>query len=500
MMMRPGSVGRLGRLGLVAAAVRQSLGFSPALLFANNEQGAWYDPSDMSTLFQDAAGTVPVTAVEQPVGRMLDKSGRGNHATQSTAINRPVLSARVNLLTKTEDFDDSFWVKGAATVVSNSVAAPDGTATADTVIETAVSALHGVSSQTLAFISGVTYTSVIYAKNTNGGRGLVQLAFFGVGTGGGNPYANFDLVNGVVTASGLGNGSITAVGDGWYRCSLEFTCGFSRSERFNAQFVTSGTAAAFQSYLGDVTKGIYVWGADLRVANDGVGLPPYQYVNTPTDYDSGPDWPRYLRFDGIDDGMVTGTITPGTDKVQVFAGVRKLSDVGFAPFLELSAAISNGSFNLSAPGGANSATFGFASRGSTATAGIANSPTTFSAPITAVLCGIGSISEDISNLQINGIASGSGAADQGTGNYLSYPLYIGRRGGTSNPFNGRLYPLIVRFGPNLTTEQIAQTEAWVAGKTAVRLLVPTFDFITTDSGDQVVTDSGDEIVTDTYFV
>lgn len=42
-------------------------------LFGNNEQGAWYDPSDLFTMFQDAAGTTPVTAVGQPVGLILDK-------------------------------------------------------------------------------------------------------------------------------------------------------------------------------------------------------------------------------------------------------------------------------------------------------------------------------------------------------------------------------------------------------------------------------------------
>jgi hypothetical protein len=72
--------------------------FSPASLFSAGEQGAWYDPSDLTTLFQDSAGGTPVTAVEQPVGRMLDKSGRGNHATQSTSTSRPVLRARYNLL------------------------------------------------------------------------------------------------------------------------------------------------------------------------------------------------------------------------------------------------------------------------------------------------------------------------------------------------------------------------------------------------------------------
>jgi hypothetical protein len=46
----------------------------PIALFSNGEQGAWYDPSDFSTLFTDSAGTTPVTGVEQFVGLMLDKS------------------------------------------------------------------------------------------------------------------------------------------------------------------------------------------------------------------------------------------------------------------------------------------------------------------------------------------------------------------------------------------------------------------------------------------
>lgn len=43
-------------------------------LFANNEQGFAYDPNDLSTMYQDAAGTIPVTASGQPVGLVLDKS------------------------------------------------------------------------------------------------------------------------------------------------------------------------------------------------------------------------------------------------------------------------------------------------------------------------------------------------------------------------------------------------------------------------------------------
>lgn len=49
----------------------------------------WLDPSDKSTLFQDAAGTVPVTADNDPIGLIKDKSGNGYHASQSTSAKRP---------------------------------------------------------------------------------------------------------------------------------------------------------------------------------------------------------------------------------------------------------------------------------------------------------------------------------------------------------------------------------------------------------------------------
>lgn len=58
-------------------------------LFASSEKGAWFDASDLTTLFQDTAGTSPVTAVGQKVAKWLDKSGNGNHATQSNVALQP---------------------------------------------------------------------------------------------------------------------------------------------------------------------------------------------------------------------------------------------------------------------------------------------------------------------------------------------------------------------------------------------------------------------------
>jgi hypothetical protein len=83
--------------GLAFPATRGVLAFHPAVgsfdptsLFSG-ETGGWWDPSDMSALFQDSAGTTPVTAADQPVGRIEDKSGNGNHLLQATSTERPYL-------------------------------------------------------------------------------------------------------------------------------------------------------------------------------------------------------------------------------------------------------------------------------------------------------------------------------------------------------------------------------------------------------------------------
>lgn len=76
---------------LRAPMVLPRLMWTPKLLFPAGVQGFWYDPTDLSSQFQDSAGTTPVTAAGQPVGKILDKSGRGNHLVQATAASRPTL-------------------------------------------------------------------------------------------------------------------------------------------------------------------------------------------------------------------------------------------------------------------------------------------------------------------------------------------------------------------------------------------------------------------------
>ncbi len=338
--------------------------FSPLSLFSGGAPGAWYDPSDLTTLFQDSAGTTPVTAVEQPVGRMLDKSGNGNHAFQATSASRPVLSARVNKLLAT------------ATLATQSVTTR---ATAHT------------------------------------------LRFEGAGS---------------VTLTGTAIGVYTA----------------------GTHSITTTAGTLTLTVLGSVTS------ADLRETNDGVGVPAYQAVVTSTNYATTGFLP-YLKFDGVDDSLSTNSISfTATDKMSVFAGVRKLSDAARAMLVELSTSYGDvGTFGIDAPLSPTNKDYRFVSGGSLAAGGVATG-NGFVAPITNVVTGLGNISGDLATLRVNGAQVAQGTGDQGTGNYGNWPLYIGRRNNASLPFNGQMYSMII-VGKAVTAGELSSTETYVNQKT-----------------------------------
>lgn len=103
-------------------------------LFANGEQGFFYDPNDLSTMYQDAVGTIPVTAAEQPLGLMKDKSGRNNHAYQTTSASRPIFQQKPILgseLVVNGDFSDGLvkWSSTSSNVINGVLnIVSDGTA------------------------------------------------------------------------------------------------------------------------------------------------------------------------------------------------------------------------------------------------------------------------------------------------------------------------------------------------------------------------------------
>ena len=369
-------------------------GFSPATLFAAGEPGGWYDPSDLSTMFQDSAGTTPVTATGQTVGLVLDKS-------QGLVLGPELVT--------NGDFSNGStgWTLLSSTVVNSAL-----------VCSSVTSLNFAVRSITVT--AGRTYlVSFTVADYVSGGLFLT----LGVGTNVSTPTFSG---NGVWTARLIAGAGNSEVRMGCPGGGFVGTIDNISVKELAGNHLTQTTAASRPQYQ-----------------IDGNGLP-------------------YLLFDGTDDGMVSPTITPGIDKAQVFAGVRKLSDATAGIIVESSTNVDGfaGTIILFT----NTNTYGAKLRGTNSPSAII-APTVYAPPVTSVLTATGDIAADINILRINGAQVASSSADLGTGNYLAYPLYVGRRGGTSLPFNGRLYQLIVRFGANLPAATITATETFVNSKT-----------------------------------
>ena len=558
-----------------------------SILFSSSEPGIWFDPSDLSTLFQDAAGTTPVTTPGQTVALALDKSkglvlgpelvtngdfasdtvwakgsnwtiangaasvsgqtattylsqailttgktyevivdasgsslgriqlgntgtnyqlvsGRnrfvgvcagntnlivtalvgnsfsidnisvrelpGNHATQATAAARPTYGiepegGRRNLLNMTDNL--AGWTLQATPDVTS-----DGTLGGepafrltdnDTTLWEAL--LHPYTANTLR--SGNYVVSIRIKKETTAS----SAASFRVDmyTGGPTEWAGAvinpisgDVITGTAWSYGNRVTSVDDMGTYW-QVTMRFTVSsghyISSFQIFPAHFNLT------MSNVGVTNVGSNTWAAPQLE----VGSTPTAYQRVTSQYnitEVGKNTLHYIQFDGVDDFLVTSTIAPGTDKAQVFAGVRKLSDAARATLVELTSGAGN-RFFVDAPGGANpSYAFGSQGLAGLSWAGVTSG---YPAPDTAVITGIGDISADISTLRRNGIQIATNALDQGSGVYQTQPLYIGRRGGTSQPFNGRIYGLIVRFGANLNAVQVNQIEKFVGFKTGVTI-------------------------------
>ena len=420
--------------------------FSPLSLFANGEQGAWYDPSDTTTLFQDSAGTTPVTASGQPVGLMLDKSGRGNHATQPTAGSRPIYRRGdsrgvVNLLTWSEAFDNAAWVKGSnSTVMPNTTLAPDGSMTGDTYQNTGNNREFSKTYLTPT-PEGGTFTASISIKPGT-------LTTFGYKIRRGDTSDGI-TVNDIQISSG------TPEPNGFYRHKLTHT--------FSGSTTGDNVVVLFGANFG-ATGNMVIHGAQLNLGPTALD---YQRNDShlggvATGASTDLHW---LETDGVDDGMATGNIDfTGTDKVSVFAGVRKLSDAARASLFEIGTGSGSGRFTVEAP---YASLTGYAFNSVGTSQGFA-STSAFPAPSSSVLTGSGDISADMATLRVNGGEVGVSASDQGTGNYGNYPLYIGRRADTSRPFNGHLCGLVIR-GALTDAAGITNVEKYLAKKSGVTL-------------------------------
>lgn len=181
--------------------------------------------------------------------------GSGNLFTYWT-LTQPT---RTNVLQRSEEFNNVYWTKGSSTITANSIQAPNGTMTADTLNETAVFDYHWV--YRTAILSNNTISASIYAKKKDR-----DYFFMILNNGAADFLTIFNLNNGSVASNAGGNTTfVETLPNGWYRFVITRTVSVVGGSNYFAFGVSNSPTNP--AYLGDVTKGVYIWGSQVEVGS-----------------------------------------------------------------------------------------------------------------------------------------------------------------------------------------------------------------------------------------
>lgn len=171
--------------------------------------------------------------------------------------------AATNIALQSETFDDSRWGKDGVSVVGNAITAPNGTLTADKLIENSSNSGHYVD-QTIAINGGAQYTRSVFVKA--GERTQVRLEMYSVPTVAARANVSFDLVTGAFFGETSSTGVVQSYSaqrlpNGWWRLTQIFNLGTSDASCFFRVCLVG--PASTTVYQGDGASGAFVWGAML---------------------------------------------------------------------------------------------------------------------------------------------------------------------------------------------------------------------------------------------
>jgi hypothetical protein len=206
---------------------------------------------------------------------------------ESVAINVPRLDytggscpsillepARTNLVLYSEEFDNASWTKTNTTITANSSTSPDGTSTADILVENSTSnVVFGVNA--LSRPSGLTLTTT-YSVSFFAKKITRDFCYYNDFNGFQIPSVRvyFNLSTGLVGTSTLGvlNPKMENYGNGWYRCSFQFVATIGTQIDYRIASATTDNVSTYTGVIGQ--QAIAIWGAQFETGSNATSYIP----------------------------------------------------------------------------------------------------------------------------------------------------------------------------------------------------------------------------------